>query len=116
MEPLAAPLGDVIASIGRSVAGAQQTIDERVLAHFGAVYDQTVAAFEPLRAIGYQPTWYQIAEATAEMKLAITATTARDLRGTAVDARYRSRFGYSHTSASSLKVRIVPVPPPGDLG
>jgi hypothetical protein len=115
MDVLAASLGTVLTSFAHSVADAQRTIDERVLEHFAAIYDTNVAAFEPLRAIGYQPTWYQIAETTAEVRLALTATSSRDLRGAPVDAAYRARFGYSHTSASSLKIRIVPVPPPALL-
>jgi hypothetical protein len=123
MDVLAVPLGELISAIGRSVAGAQQTMDERFIEHFSAIYDQSVAAFEPLRAIGYQPTWYQIPEATAEIALAITvgearvATAAsapyrRDLRAAPVDAGYQSRFNYRLTAASWLKFRIVPVPPP----
>jgi hypothetical protein len=115
MDAVAASLGTVIVTVAQDIADAQRTLDERVLEHFSAIYDQSAAAFEPLRAIGYQPTWYQIAEATALVKLALTATSSGDLRGAPVDARYRSRFGYSHTTASSLKVRIVPVPPPTGL-
>jgi hypothetical protein len=115
MDAVATSLGTVLTTVARDIADAQRTIDEQVLEHVSAVYDQSAAAFEPLRAIGYQPTWYQIAEVTAHVKLALTATSSRDLRGTPVDARYRSRFGYSHTTASSLRVRIVPVPPPMGL-
>jgi hypothetical protein len=123
MDVLAVPLGELISAVGRSVAGAQQTMDERFIEHFSAIYDQSVAAFEPLRAIGYQPTWYQIPEATAEIALAITVggpqvdaassvSRRRDLYGAPVDAGYQSRFNYRLKTASSLKFRIVPVPPP----
>jgi hypothetical protein len=122
MDILAAPLGALIASVGRSVADAQQAIDACSLDQFVAVYDPSVNAFEPLRAIRYQPTWYQVAEANAEIKLAFTVTRsqprsawsapANELFVAPVDAGYRSRFGYAQKAASSLKFRIVPVPPP----
>jgi hypothetical protein len=122
MDVLTRSLQDLIALVGRSVADAQQTIDGRVLEHFSAIYDQSLAAFEPLRAIRYQPTWYQISEAAAELSVALTVTRSAsdassaprrsDVRAAPVDAGYQSRFGYSHRTASSLKFRIVPVPPP----
>jgi hypothetical protein len=123
MDAQTAPLGALIISVGQSVAGAQATIDRRVLEHFSLIYDQSIVAFEPLRAIGYQPTWYQVSEATAQIVLALTvarsqagtgSTDARPPRVHAapVDAGYQSRFGYRRESASSLKFRIVPVPPP----
>jgi hypothetical protein len=123
MDALDAPLGQLIAAIGRSVADAQRTLDGRAIEHFGAIYDQSSSAFEPLRAIGYQPTWYQIREASAEIRLAISLGRAqggpgadparpRELHGAPVDAGYQSRFNYRRDTASSLKFRIVPVPPP----
>jgi hypothetical protein len=124
MDAVSAPVGELIAMLGSSVADAQRTIDGCVLEHFGAIYDVSVAAFEPLRAIGYQPTWYQISEAAAEISLAVSvkrsaaaAPGARryEVQGAHVDAAYAARFGYSHRTASSLKVRILPVPPPAAL-
>jgi len=124
MDVVAAPLADLIATVGHNVAAAQRTIDARTLEHFAAIYDTNAAAFEPLRAIAYQPTWYQIADAAAEISLAVSvkrsgagAPGARrhELHGAHVDAAYAARFGYSHRAASSLKVRIVPVPPPAGL-
>lgn len=119
MDASTLPLVDLIAAVGRSVADAQQTMDGRAIEHFSAIYDQSVAAFEPLRAIRYQPTWYQISEAAAEIALAITvkespagAAGPRELHGAHVDAGYQARFNYQLKTASSLKFRIVPVPPP----
>jgi hypothetical protein len=116
MDALAVPLGALIATIGQSVAAAQQTIDAQVLGHFGAIYDQSVQAFEPLRAIGYQPTWYQVAEATARVTLALTVTQSREVRAAPVDGAYQSRYSYGRTLSSSLTFRIVPVPPPERAG
>jgi len=115
MDPLTVSLGELIAALGDSVAGAQLAIDGRTLQHFAAIYEQNIQAFEPLRAIGYQPTWYHVSEAAAEVKLALSVTRSpdrRDVHAAPVDADYQARFGFRSASASSLKVRIVPVPRP----
>jgi hypothetical protein len=127
MHTLTAPLGELIASVGRSVGEAQLTIDVRTLEEFGALYDRNQEAFEILRAIAYQPTWYQVTEAAAEIALALTVKSAqidasssrryrRDVHAAPVDAGYQSRFGYDMRAASSVKFRIIPVPPPAAAG
>jgi len=123
MAPSAISFGALIASVGHSVAEAQQAIDGAVLDHFRAIYEDHTAAFEPLRAIAYQPTWYQVTEARAELAIAVSTVAAsrsataplsrsRDVQAAPVDARYRSQFSYAHHTASRLKFRVVPVPPP----
>jgi hypothetical protein len=110
-------------AVGRSVADAQRSIDVRSIEHFSAIYHRSVAGFEPLRSIGYQPTWYQIPEAAAEVALALTAHESRTRTASSpprrremcvlpVDAGYQSRFSYQLSTASSLTFRIVPIPLP----
>lgn len=122
-DVLAAPLGDLIAAVGRSVAEAQHALDDQTIEHFRAIYADGTAAFEALRAIGYQPTWYQIPEATAEIAIALTASTSGgttsgaapkrlSIYGAPVDAAYQSKYNFNVQATSSLKFRVVPVPPP----
>jgi hypothetical protein len=122
-DVLAVPLGDLIAEVGRSVAEAQCAIDQQAIDNFRAVYDDSEAAFEALRSIGYEPTWYQIPEATAKIAIALTVsgsgsgqTTGKRSRialyGAPVDAGYQTKFNYGIQGSSSLEFRIVPVPPP----
>jgi hypothetical protein len=123
-DVLAAPLGELIAAVGRSVAEAQQAMDGQAIEHFRQIYGggEGAEAFEALRSIGYQPTWYQIPEATAEITIAFTATGSSDtsspgsrrlgIYGAPVDAAYQSKFNYGVQASSSLKFRVVPVPPP----
>lgn len=122
-DVLAAPLGDLIAAVGRSVAEAQQAMDDQTIEHFRSIYADGSAAFEALRAIGYQPTWYQIPEATAEIAIALTASTSGSaasgtspkrlaIYGAPVDAAYQSKYNFNVQATSSLKFRVVPVPPP----
>lgn len=126
IDALSAPLGDLIAEVGRSVADAQKAMDAGTIENVLAL----AAASGPddpnrlLRQIGYQPTWYQIPEVTAEITVALTLTGSGETSGSnkggasrmrmlaaPVDASYASRFNYELKAASCLKFRIVPVPP-----
>lgn len=128
LDALSAPIGDLIAEVGRSVAEAQQAMDAGTIENVRAL----AAASGPddplllLRQIGYQPTWYQIPEVTAELTVALTVTgngepastgTSRGpaprmrLLAAPVDASYANRYSYELKAASTVKFRIVPVPP-----
>jgi hypothetical protein len=128
LDTLSAPLGDLIASVGRGVADAQQALDAQTVENFKEIHGAGSEAFKALRELGYQPTWYQIPEATAEIAIALTISgeasavpgepssmvpKASRLRvyGAPVDAGYASRYNYEVRASSTLKFRIVPVPP-----
>lgn len=126
IDALSAPLGALIAEVGRSVAEAQKAMDAATIDNVRALAAAT-GPDDPdslLRQIGYQPTWYQIPEVTAEITVALTLTGSGESNGKSspgasrlrmlaapVDASYASRFNYELKAASSLKFRIVPVPP-----
>lgn len=121
IDTLSAPLGDLIAEVGRSVAEAQRAMDAATIENVRAL--ATASPGDPqalLRQIGYQPTWYQIPEVTAELTVALTLSGSGESKGASprarmlaapVDATYASRFNYELKAASSVKFRIVPVPP-----
>ncbi len=156
LDALSAPMGDLIASVGRGVAEAQQALDLGSLAALQSLYadadDQTLAL---LREIDYRPTFYAIPEVTSELTVALTITgqsttgsvgsggaaaalpggAAAALPGGAaaaravslaagldatrprvyiapVDAGYQNRYAFDLRATSSLKFKIVPVPPP----
>jgi len=128
LDTVSAPLGDLIASVGRGVADAQRALDAQTIENFKGIYGSGAEAFKALRELGYQPTWYQIPEATAEIAIALTLSgeassvpgepsamvpKASRLRvyGAPVDAGYASRYNYEVRASSTLKFRIVPVPP-----
>lgn len=128
LDTVSAPLGDLIAAVGRGVADAQRALDAQTIETFKEIYGAGAGAFQALRELGYQPTWYQIPEATAEIAIALTISgeasavpgqpssmtpNASRLRvyGAPVDAGYASRYNYEVRASSTLKFRIVPVPP-----
>lgn len=132
LETLSAPIGELIAAVGQSVADAQRSMDAQTIANFQSIYsDEDSAAFEALRSIGYRPTWYHIPEVTAELNVALTVSGTVESQGLAassssslsqfaprvrvyaapVDAGYTSKYNYELKAASAVKFRIVPVPP-----
>jgi len=136
LDALSAPVGELIASVGRGVAEAQQEMDAQTLATIRSIYGESgnTELLSTLRQIGYQPTWYHIPEVTAEINVAIsivgqatqqaqttgatTSTAGKQklaarprLYAAPVDAGYSNRYGYDVKAASVVKFRIVPVPP-----
>ncbi len=72
LEPLSSPLGDMIASVGRGVADAQRELDRAALETIDHIYSEQGKTAQALREIGYRPTWYQIPEVNAELKIAMS--------------------------------------------
>jgi len=133
LDALSAPLGDLIASVGRGVAEAQRALDTSTLETIREIYEENQdddGFLLTLRGLGYQPTWYSIPEATGEITVAVTvgghvgpasdpvlrlAAPAQHqplrLYASPVDAGYQNRFQFDVRAASKLTFRIVPVPP-----
>jgi hypothetical protein len=126
-ESLAAPLGDLIAAVGRGLAEAQQALDLATVETIKQLYAGGSENLDMLRRLGYQPTWYRIPELHAELTLSLsvggTATASGAaggdasgpgrirLYGSTMDANYTNRYDYDLQAASVIKFRIVPVPP-----
>jgi hypothetical protein len=139
-DVVAAPLGEVIASVGEGVAEAQQALDEGSLAKTLEIYttgDENTLAM--LRDIGYRPTFYALPDTTGEVRVSmslgqgaqqrraaastpsVAAQLARvgrnvafrpKMYATPVDGAYANRFGYQANISARLTFKIVPVPAP----
>ena len=133
VEVFSAPIQAVIAALGRGIAEAQMALDR------GSVQAQEEIDADPvLASLGMQATWYQLPRVELELKLAMTiseqqggtapahtvaalpSTTAflRPMRLIAqpVSASYQNRFNYDVNAASTIKLSVVPVPPPAAGG
>jgi hypothetical protein len=121
-DALSAPLGDLIAAVGRGVAEAQQALDQHTFASFRAIYGSDERAYEEFRALGYRPAFYVLPETTAEILVSLTvggsaveqATQGAGgvrLYAAPLDASYRNRFDFDLRAASRVTFKIVPVPP-----
>jgi hypothetical protein len=122
LDALSAPLGSLIASVGRGVADAQREMDVASLSAYREIYESNEGLFSELQRIGYRPTWYHIPEAESEIQVALTVTGTQSDGGTSatpriklyatpVDAGYTSRFNFSLQASSRVKFRVVPIPP-----
>ena len=132
-DGLAAPLGGVIAAVGRGVAEAQAALDQASLAQTLALYEtEGDAAVTLLREIGYRPTFYALPETSCEVQVSMriggsggpdgsAGTSGSGSLGSArsyvtpVDAGFASRYSYQAQAAAKLTFKIVPVPPPSAL-
>lgn len=128
-DTLSAPLGDLIAAVGRGIAEAQQALDEATLETFKKIYNPKNSSL--LANLGYQPTWYKIPEVEAEISISLSITgnetltasgptaatqepgqaSAIKLYATPIDANYTNKYDYNFQAASTIRFKIVPVPP-----
>ncbi|HYP90308.1 MAG TPA: PASTA domain-containing protein [Polyangiaceae bacterium] len=126
LDSLSAPLGELIASVGRGVADAQRALDAASMSALREIYESDEAFYRELQAIGYRPTWYHIPEAEGELQVALSvsgveASTSSStgpahraklkLYAAPLDAGYTSRYNFNLTASSRVKFRVVPVPP-----
>jgi len=122
-DALAAPLGEFIASIGKGVAEAQQSMDIKTVETFTKIYgDSDDKRLQILRDLGYKPTWYKIPEVEAKVTISLNISGksgAENAGGsgkiqmyvTPMDAGYANKYDYNLKAASQLTFKIVPVPP-----
>ena len=125
-DGFAAPLGDVIAAVGRGVADAQAALDRGSLEATLAVYDADGdAGAQLLREIGYRPTFYVLPETACEVQVSMRIGGTGGADGSAngrtrtyvtpLDAGFANRFSYTASASAKLTFKIVPVPPPSAL-
>jgi len=134
-ELLAAPLGELIASVGEGVADAQKALDAASLAQTLAIYSEENGdeLLTRLREIGYQPTFYVLPETEVEAKVSValsaqstsqtntssgqantsigTGRTRARMYATPVNASNTNKFNLNASAAATIKFKIVPVPP-----
>src|SRR5438034_52210 len=123
---LSAPMEQIIVSLGTGIARAQRELDRYSL------QSQREIAEDPLLSeSGLQPTFYQIPAAELELTMAIaleeqppTATRSlaaapiqspvlKQIHLQPINASYANQFSFDVNASSKLKLKIVPVPPPG---
>ncbi|WP_114376089.1 hypothetical protein [Elioraea thermophila] len=119
-DVLVRPLGEVLAKVADGVAQAQRTMD------LAAIATQTLIDNDPvLSGYGLQATWYHMPEVTLELRLSLSLqrSAKTDSGGRIVErslsllaaphnARVQNTLGLEVQGTSTLKARIVSVPPP----
>jgi hypothetical protein len=107
-----APPASLILDMCQSIAAAQRKLDEESL----AAQREIVNEKGDLYRLGYRANWYQIPEAIIELKMSVhmgKTTEGKDglfirLLGT----QNKTSQSYTAETSSTLRLRIVPVPPP----
>lgn len=138
---MAAPLGELISSVGEGVAQAQASLDAASLAQTLEIYsDSDNPTIEQLRQIGYQPTFYVLPETVveAQVSLALSTSTGSSNGGKVVkspalpamkskvlgktkvyaapvNASVTNKYNLNANASTKLTFKIVPVPPAGDI-
>lgn len=113
-EVLISPLASMVREISAGVADAQRALDAAAL----ATQSQLAKEHPDLDKLGYQVTWYQIPEAEVEMRMALhfekkNAQSAARMYVAPFNTKYRNTFSFTADGSSTLKLKIVPVPPQG---
>lgn len=126
-EIMAAPLGELISSIGKSVGEAQAALDAGSLAQTLEIYnsENKDEVLNMLKSIGYQPTFYVLpeTEVEAQVSFAIASNSTNSpsmsndisrskIYATPMNAGNSNRFNLDVNAMAKLKFKIVPVPPP----
>jgi len=109
---VAAPLGDIIASVGAGVASAQQALDEASIQQTLAIYNEEGGeTTEFLREIGYRPTFYTLPETVGEVTIALSLGNQADQSASSSAAAPVERpttDSVSAISRRSLSQRVRP--------
>lgn len=128
MDALSAPVGNLISSVGRSVAQAQLEMDRASITALQELYGSDEDIARMLQNLGYRPTWYHIPEVDTELTVALTVTGERTEQGggtpgataarapvkmyaAPVDATYTNKYGFELKASSRVRFKVVPVPP-----
>jgi len=130
-DMLSAPMEEVIVSLGTGIARAQRELDR-----FSIQSQREISEDPLLSENGLQATFYQIPSAELELTVAIAleqepqpaaatplksplgapliqAARVKQIHLQPVNASYVNQFSFDVNATSTLKLRIVPVPPPG---
>ena len=121
-EVLIEPLGDILKYVGRAIAETQQALDGNSIATETELADKR-------EELGYNlhATWYHLPETTLELKMSLSmqldeekkrgkdgkeyVVQKRILRAAPLNASYKNLFDYDATGTSTLKTKIVSIPP-----
>ena len=116
-------LKELLVQVAVGVAEAQRALDQQAVQLQKELY--TNPELEGLRDAGVESTWYQIPEVTASLKVAVSMHSEGESDGTVTprqklphlrlapyNARYKNSYDYDYEGASTMNVRIVPIPSP----
>ncbi len=119
---LSTPMEQLLVALGAGIGQAQKELDRHSIEIQKQILEDPV-----LSQYGLEATWFQIPKTDLELKIAIAMEKAADpvlvggvkqkplirLWAQPVNARYKNQFAFDLQAASTLKLSVVAVPPPG---
>jgi len=117
-DVLIEPLEDILFHVGRGIAQSQLELDKNSLATQILIDNN-----KDLSEAGIKATWYHFPEVNAELKMNLSLHGVVEKKGEKVqsvklkifsapmNASYKNTFDYDVAGASTIKVKIVSVPP-----
>jgi hypothetical protein len=111
-EILISPVAEMVSKLGEAVGIAQAKMDRASL----TAQENLASEYPALAKLGYQVTWYQMPEILIEMKMTVHYERKSEDKPARFflapyNAKYKNAFSYAVDGTSSLKLKIVPVPP-----
>ena len=111
-QVLISPLASAIQKIAESFSAAQCALDRATLERQSALLTE----FPELATIGYQVTWYHIPEVDIELKVVLHLEEREQGKPPGLfvglfNAKYKNTLLYTADGASTLKLRLIPIPP-----
>ena len=121
VEVLIEPLSKVLAYTGKAVAEAQLALDRNSINTQILIENHEVLKNFDLRA-----TWYHMPEVNLELKMSLSVELQEEetrkgkawkktLFSAPLNASYQRSFDYNVAGASTIKAKIVSLPPPREL-
>jgi len=131
-ELMNAPLPDMVERLGIAIAQAQLALDRnsaeiaRLLADSENGLDLgDGAGMRSLLELGFTPTFYQITEATIDVRgtFTLNESEAFSIGGAigvtvgffaaAINASYSNKYSFEATGSSAIRAKFISIPPPG---
>jgi len=115
-ELISTTVEELLASLGSGIGRAQAELDRRSIEIQKLILEDPV-----LSQYGLEATWYQIPTTELELKIALVIEDVKTAEKKAlprmwaqpVNARYKNQFSFDFQAASTIKLSVVAVPPPG---
>ncbi|HEC98765.1 MAG TPA: hypothetical protein ENN18_00040 [Proteobacteria bacterium] len=118
-DVLIEPLEDILLHVGRGIAQSQLELDKNSLATQILIDNN-----KDLREAGIKATWYHLPEVNAELKMSLSLhgivekkeekvqAVRLKIFSAPINATYKNAFDYDVTGASTIRAKIVSIPPP----
>ncbi len=121
-ETLVEPLGDILKHVGFAISETQMALDRASIAIETELADKREEVGYDLHA-----TWYHLPETNVELKMSLsmhwkekkkgvkTVAWKKIMTAAPINASYKNLFNYDVAGASTIKTKIVSIPPTNTL-